>query len=206
MNASSPSKSPRNTAFSLVELLVVVAIMSILMVIGAPSFLSSQRASALTSAGNRLVDSMALARQAASSRNTVTCLVLLKGGVANDPRQTIGVLEYDQMANAWRPITSWLRIPEAARIVDFATPDDRAASNQAATAFAPFNLRVGGEQPAAGTYSTVLFYPEGGIASGNTPSRRFSVRTSENEEAGSPDNFYDVVINSDTSAYLVVRP
>lgn len=204
--ANPACKSRTRQGFSMIELLVVITVMSILVALGTPSLLTSRRANALTSAGNRFVDTLALARQAAASRNTVTCLILVDGDSSVERRQVVGVLEFDQASSQWKPLVSWVRMPEATRIVDLGTSDDLVTSENTAIALAPLNFEVRGKIPEAGSYSTVLFYPEGSIATGNAFSRRFSARAIEDEANATPANFYDVVINTDTSAYHVVRP
>lgn len=60
---------PRARAFSLIELLVVVAIMATMMVLGAAAFSKIARNSNLTSGSNRLIDQLNLARQTAMVMN-----------------------------------------------------------------------------------------------------------------------------------------
>lgn len=59
----------RVRGFSLIELLVVVAIMSVLMVLGAAAFAKIARNSNLTSGSGRLIDQLNLARQTAMGMN-----------------------------------------------------------------------------------------------------------------------------------------
>jgi len=55
--------------FTLIELIVVIALIAIMMGLAAPSFVRFQRSSELTSATNSLVGSMAAARAEAMKRN-----------------------------------------------------------------------------------------------------------------------------------------
>jgi len=67
MNPS--SSQPRQTAFSLVELLVVVAVIAVIVAFAIPAANSMLRGSQLTQGSQSLGDQVAFARQAAISRN-----------------------------------------------------------------------------------------------------------------------------------------
>lgn len=209
MSRKASQSTRRVSAFTLIELLVVVAIIGILAVIGAPAFLSGQKSTALTRAGNEFVDAVAFARQIAASKSTVTCVVLMSDPPALGQKQAVTVLEYNQMKNEWTPLLPWRHFPESAQIVDLTTAAGVATSNQAASALAPLGLRLNGQNLTPSQFSTVLFYPEGGIESGTAPSRRFSARMvteSSTSESNLLPNYYDIVINADTAAYRVFRP
>lgn len=62
-------KNPGNRAFSVVEILAVVAIMAILMALATPAFLSVTKSFTLTMAGQDIRNAIALARQEATSKN-----------------------------------------------------------------------------------------------------------------------------------------
>lgn len=79
----------RRRAFSLVELLVVVAILVLLLTLIAPAFNSALRGGAITRSGQTLSDQIAFARQAAIARNQTVTLRILKmpgEGVEHEPR------------------------------------------------------------------------------------------------------------------------
>jgi type IV fimbrial biogenesis protein FimT len=63
------STSPAMRGFTLIELMVAIAIAAILMVVAAPSFVAFQRNSELTSASNSLLSAINAARSEAMKRN-----------------------------------------------------------------------------------------------------------------------------------------
>lgn len=65
-------------AFSLVELLVVVAIMGVLIAVAFPAMTSLMQSNDLTRSGQMLADQVNLARQIASAQNTVVELRLIQ--------------------------------------------------------------------------------------------------------------------------------
>lgn len=68
MNAS-PAQKGRRAGFSLVEMLVVIAIIALLAVLTIPAFQSIAFGSSLARGGQMVADQLALARQLAASRN-----------------------------------------------------------------------------------------------------------------------------------------
>jgi uncharacterized protein (TIGR02596 family) len=59
----------KNRAFSLIELLMVMAVIAIVVALTLPAFQNFGKAQALTGAGSNLLDQLALARQTAVARN-----------------------------------------------------------------------------------------------------------------------------------------
>lgn len=82
MKYSSPSRPAGSVAasraFSLVELLVVIAILTILLVISKPALSSLMQGTDVSRGGSVLFDQVNLARQAASAKNQVMELRLIK--------------------------------------------------------------------------------------------------------------------------------
>lgn len=73
-HTSSLLHSSRSSAFTLVEVVVVLAIVTIIFAIGAPYTFSSMQAASLTSVGDTIMQKISLAQQRAVTENRVTAL------------------------------------------------------------------------------------------------------------------------------------
>ncbi len=179
------------------ELLAVISIISVLTTMAVPALVSSQRASALTHAGNQLADLASLARQTAMSKNAITALIVsTKPPGSQTVRQAALVMQYDGVANAWAPLGGWVRLSESVIAADNFT------DNTAVTRLALPDLRVDGAPLSPSGYTALVFYPDGHMVNG-TSSRELAVSPiAGNTQA----NYYKLVFNSDTSAYHITRP
>lgn len=80
MERSMSFSAPHRAGFTMIELLAVVAIMSILMALVVPSITSVAESSNLTQAGQTLADQVNLARQIASAKNLPVEIRLIRRG------------------------------------------------------------------------------------------------------------------------------
>lgn len=192
-----------SSAFSLVELLVTIAVLAVLMSASLPALMGSRRSSELTQAGNLVADAVSLARQTALSKNTFVTLVVTK---ATPPaRQAIGLLEYDVVNEQWKQLGGWIRLPVSASVIDM----NAAQGNAKARGIAGLDLRFEGQVLADTAYSTLVFYPDGRMENGNAQARQLSARYSTDSASSSSQslqNYYDVVVNASTSAFRISRP
>lgn len=192
-------------ALTLVELLAVVAVISLLAATVTPALLSSHRAGDLTRSGNVLVDHAALARQSALSRNVIAALVVAEAGSAAAPGESavVTVLEYERENDSWRQVTPWARLASGVEITDTADT----TLQQAAKSMASLDgLRLGGERVTPVT--TLVFYPDGHMEGrlndhSVLPSRRLEVVFKDQENH---PNYYGIEFNQNTSHFRVVRP
>lgn len=194
----------RIRGFSLVELLVVIAIVAVLATVTGPSLLTSQKASSLTTGGNRLADLLMLAKQSALSRNMITAVVLVTS--TKDKlleNRTLGMLEMGGDYE-WRQVGGWTFLPEAVQVVDSgALPPANALPVPADAPEPRFQKLRGDANP---KYTAFVFYPDGRMRAGLPSPRRASVRFQSDVNEASPHNFYDIVFNAETSGLRIERP
>jgi prepilin-type N-terminal cleavage/methylation domain-containing protein len=198
------SLSQPRSAFTLIELLSVIAVSALLMTMSAPLLTSVLRSSTLTQAGNKLVDLTALARQTALNKNTITALIVVSKLADSSGKQAVALVEYDALQKQWTRLGAWERLPEAVEAVD--SPTDKAAATDLASAIAPLNLSLGGASLSSFPYSSLVFYPDGRLATSTaaaTNVRKLKVRFTQGNQT---DNFYDLDFNTDTSAVRIVQP
>jgi len=195
----SSSKRFVESGFSLIELLVVTALLALLMSLGVPALLNSRQASALTQAGGLMADLASLARQNAVSRNAPTALLIVKQNapdLLNNRAMTL--VEMDQNRN-WRQITSWTILPESTLATNATTgglPTPPWSAGSPA-----LRLRGTAINPVT-QCDAYLFHPNGRlVVSGNTQAK-LKVQT----VSGAPDNTYELIFNAATGSYKVERP
>ena len=208
--APGPRKS---AAFTLVEMLVVVAIMAVLMGLLMPAMTSMLAGTNLAQGGKELADQVALARQIASTRNCTIELRLIKLASLN--------------AQGYSALQLWMSSPTASGSM---APAGKAVTLPQAVAISEDKtqlskmlgfLTVSGTMPAGGAvanapYVSFSIRPSGAVVpvvSGTTngfPSRsslfltvvpaRFAAATTP------PPNFTTVQLNPDTGSVLLFRP
>lgn len=190
-----PALSPahiRGRAFSLVELLVVVAVLSLLMGLSAPILL---RSTGITNAGNQIADLSALARQLAMSKNVLTALVFTR--TPDDKGDAVGLLEYGP-EREWKSVGGWTILPESVSATN--------SSGQSLPAVTGTPL-IKFRGSAVTLDNTLVFYPDGRMRQSSEPTVK--VRVVAATDAGAADsasNYYDIVLNRDNSGCQIVRP
>lgn len=184
-------------AFSLVELLTVVAMLGAMMAMVTPALLNSHQGSVLTTSGNTMADLAALARQNAASRHIITALIITSK-TNSSVKQSVTVVEYEIAKKNWKRSHQWIRLAESVAAEDDGEADGGGVS--AVTAIAPLQLDDGGVPLT--TYSALVFYPDGRMASIGKPTRRLRMALAR----GTKVNTYDLVFNVDTSAFRILRP
>ncbi len=116
---SSPSTS-NTKAFSLVELLTVVAIMGLLMTAVAPAFRNISSSNSLVNGANILSGLMNQARVYAIANNTQTAVYLCTDwpGRPDDASRVAAVWYWDANSAAWKALTKWERLPTGIIVQD----------------------------------------------------------------------------------------
>lgn len=194
-----PETTRMKSGFSLVELLVVVAIMGVLIAVALPAMTSLMQSSDLTRAGQMLTDQVNLARQIASAQNTVVevRLIQLPGRTGYTGIQ----LWKADSAGDLKAVKNVITLPQPMTIS--ANPAHSAAISSLPTGSMP-----NGSSVANASYAALQIRPSGFV----TPilemdSLFFTVmRDTLTTDSQLPPNYFMLQINPLTGAPLVYRP
>lgn len=210
-----PSVSAR--AFSLVELLTVVAIISIMATMATLTISGNSNATQLSSAGNTVVDLANQARQNSITQNALTALVLVNNSGRDEwDNRLIAILELKPGATTWSMVSRWQLLPSGV-IID---PQQSTAftSTSPAIGTALGALKFQGVTLASGTYVYQVFLPEGRLLSATENQmppnlclvggimKNSSAKYLTTQQGGVPVNYYNVTINMYTGIPNVGRP
>lgn len=190
-------------AFSLVEMLVVLAIIGILAVLAIPAFNSISRADAITRGGFFVADQIALARQLASAQNRVVEVrfIDLPDSDGVEGFRAVQLFLADEAGQNFEPLDRLQRLPTAVQIAD-------------STTLSPL-LEAGGVV-GTGTfggltgrrYRGIRMLPNGSIdGSVNMQSNFVTILFSASEDGSNlPENFFSVRVNPVTGRVTHYRP
>jgi len=183
---SSPS-AHRNASkgFSLIELLVVVAVMGLLLAMGASVF-SSQKGAEVSQAGGILTDLAHLARQNALSKNTRTMLVIGQVTEAGQSRSAASIWD----AATTNQLERWNLLPLSV------------VAENSGSAQAPFGAPLTYRGANVDDPEIYWFYPDGRMGDGLIAAPKLKVEPRQ----GMPENYYELVFNPVTGTAKVNRP
>jgi len=221
LTPSVPGASRINKAFTLLEMVVVMAIVATIIAVATPAMSGIVGATNLTSAGNMVSNLAAQARQVAMTRNTVSALAVL--GELGEPEdyRMLAIMEYDA-GSGWKQATPWQSLPNGV-LVDFTNRDTctflkngvplAMAPADAATGRLPFQYN--GTTLTSSTCALRVFLPNGGLHDSESPARIRLVEGvkqgtgldySHQTDEGAPRNYYDVSIIGATGLAKINRP
>jgi len=204
-------------AFSLTEIMVVLAIMAIMTSFALPSFVGLISSRGLAASGDLVVDLANQARQNSIAHNAMTALVLVRNsGNANWDNRLFIILQMTAANTgttpSWTPVTKWEMLP----------PNTVVDPNQSATFVsqlptvspAPPTLTYLGTPVSTSAVCYQIFLPTGGLLlpTGTTPTPPLLhlVNGVSNGSGvtsrGSANEFYEVTINPYTGLTKVYRP
>lgn len=190
-------------AFSLVELLVVVAIVGLLAVLAVPGVSSTLEAQNISRAGRMVADELALARQEAMTRNRHVEVRIVKIPKPDGPIWG-GFQSWIFNSSGAEPLTPATRLPESIMIAD-------------ASALSPIlhdtNLNKGRRTPfpqSSGEleYVAICFSPSGGLnpipATAAEP--YFTIVKETHKGTQAPPNYLTILINPATGRTTLFQP
>jgi len=208
-------KDSKKSAFSLVELLVVVAVMVLLTAAALPAF-SGGRARQLATGGNQVVDLANQARQNSISKGVMTALVMVSSVDPEWNYRLFTLVEMQTVANGgatWAQTTPWQMLPKGV-LVD----------SQSSTSFINVvptlstsigSLKYAGKSIPQGSYAYQVFLPDGRLlsdSSANPPTLRLigAIINSATSQVTKTDtsgvNYYEITLNQYTGIPKVDRP
>ncbi len=186
------SKQP---GFSLVELLAVIAVMSILMTLCLPAVTSRSHSGRLTAAGNLMVDLAKLARQNSLTKNASTALVIATGNGADSSlnNRAACLVERTSGGSGWTSVSRWYLLPDGI-VVDPAQTTGFLSDPKFG------NLSFRGKPVT--TYIYQIFRSDGSLEGNLITPPALHLMASQ----GGSGNYYDVVLNLFTGLAKVDRP
>ncbi len=209
-------------AFSLVELLTVIALLGIIMGFVVPALSGMGRGTALVTAGNTVNNMAALARQHAMSRNTLTALLVLANQGTDTDYRAIAVMEFKH-TTGWSQVGEWQILPMGITVDAGDTLESSfllrspnpfpflSATNQANP---PITFQSAPIRNPDG-YAARIFTPGGGLQNPAVPAQirlvegrveGGAVHYSNRNDAGKPANYFDIAIVGATGATKISRP
>ncbi len=199
-------------AFTLIELLTVIAVMAVLTSLLAPAFNSIGRSSQLSAEGNKVVNLVNLAGQNSMAKNAMTALVAIPTDQsASSAYRAFALFEYVPEASDWKQISGWETLKEGV-VVD---PASFTFTSYPASKPQPDlpAIKYGGRT--ISSYKYVVFLPNRsllqnssaqlklaeGLFAGGASTPTYTRKGSD----GSPANYYNVTVLGTTGRPKIDR-
>jgi len=194
-------KSFGSRAFSLIELLVVMAVIGILLAASMPALTSLTAGSNLNRAGLLVGDQIALARQEAVSKNREVQIVFynMTNG-ANPGWRALGILRIEQTSSgkSAKPVSRIIQLPENVIISSSTSLSPMLAAGTTGATNIP---TLGNVQ-----YSAIRFRPNGSLVSGFGTANSTLTLQNATAQGEPPPNYYTIQVNPLTGRVSVYRP
>lgn len=183
-------------AFSLIELLIVISIISVLTVLAGLSLGGPMKAAKLNSAGNYLADLIAQTRQRATSKNMAVMLVVAK----NDDGfyQYFSTYGLPLGAATWVPLSPWEKLPDEI-VID--SSKSQLLPPPTSISPPPPTLKRGSQAIPESEYAWQIFLPGGNLLGNRTPVYFLKIR---NEDTAA--SYYQISVIAANGNPIIDRP
>lgn len=184
---NNPKNRCSRKGFSLIELLSVIAVISVMLTASLPAISSISKSRHLSTAGNLVYDLSSQARQNAMTKNAMTALVMSK------TTGSFVLMELLPGKSTWSPISRWYDLPEGIGV-------DESASGSFMTrpglAYPLGNLTRGGSAISEADCVYQVFLPRGQLVQNGATTP--PILQLVEKYAGGRSNYYKVIINQFT--------
>jgi uncharacterized protein (TIGR02596 family) len=189
-------------AFSLLELLVVVAIVGLLAVLAVPGVSSTLEAQNISRAGRMVADELALARQEAMTRNRHVEVRIVKIPKPDGPIWG-GFQSWILNSSGAEPLTRATRLPESIMIADAVGLSPILHAANFSKNRMPFPQSSGELE-----YVAIRFSPSGGLnpIPANPAEPYFTIVKETHKGTQAPPNYLTILINPATGRTTLFQP
>lgn len=186
-------------AFSLIELLVVMALIAIFSSMAVVAFSGIQRSSGLTRAGSALADTIALARQQAASRNRLVELRIIGLPGAASPSYTAFQL-YTTGTNGMltAPASKIERFPNGIEVADESALSPLLSSTNGTLTNSPLGANL--------PWKGLTFRPDGTLGGSVSGTNNFITLRHFSDTASPPKNYFTIRVNPINGRITTHRP
>lgn len=200
-------------AFSILELLTVIALIAILTTLVAPSFSNLGRANLLSTSGNKVVNLINYAGQNSLAKNAMTALIALAPDSGKN-YTVFTLMEYAPNSGEWKQLSGWETLRDGI-VVDQINFSDY-SSQDPATKPQPDLPAIKYQGRTYSDYKYLVFLPNRSLLQNTSAQIRFAEGSfapgaeaptySRRGSDGSPANYYAVTVLGATGRPKIDRP
>jgi len=192
--------SGRQGGFTIVETLVVVALLILLFGLVVPASNSMMLSLSLTRAGQEIGDQISLARRLATTQKKHMEVRFVKGESGVDGYTAFQLWESDAVGGTMKPAGKLTAIPSAVKLSETLSP---LLANAVESAKGTAEFRPMGNK----SYAAIRIRPNGRLVSDRTYSESYILLCRRNwDDEAKPDNYYAIQINPLTGRVNAIRP